>query len=109
MAKLKKKTKTKNTKPIPLLIFTVEQMETHSYGKGSEFSRTGSQQFNHKALGQLTNQSTFCISEGGVSLKQELTSTFETDWEVRCCNNVKYVKNYTFLEQSRMKINSSTH
>ncbi len=69
MAKLEKE------KTMPLLIFTAEQMEMHSYGKGRDFSRTRSQRFsNHKALGQLTNQSAFRILEGGVSLKQELTA-----------------------------------
>ncbi len=32
---------------------------------------------NHKALGQLTNQSTFRVSEGGASSKREL-NMFET-------------------------------
>jgi len=59
---------------------------------------------NHNTLGQLTNHSTFRISEGGALSKQELFSTLQTDWGERCCNNVKYVKNNVFFEQSSMKV-----
>ncbi len=56
-------------------------------------SRSHSKQLaNHNALGQLNTQNTFRISEGGASSKQEVIGVFETDWEMRCCNNVKHDK-----------------
>ncbi len=66
--------------------------ESCSYNKGYVISETRSKWFtNHNAQDQLTNQSTFRISEGGV---------FETDWEERCCNNVTYVKNNMFWNKT---------
>lgn len=52
--------------------------ETCSRGKGCVISATNTRRFaNHNTPGQLTNQSTFHISEGGASSKQELISAFE--------------------------------
>ncbi len=59
-------------------IFSSVLVPCHGYGKGRDISGALA---NHKALGQLTNQSTFRILEGRVSSKQELNSTFKTDWE----------------------------
>lgn len=33
---------------------------------------------------------------------------FETDWGERCCNDVKYVQNNVYFEQSSMKAHSGT-
>ncbi len=50
-----------------------------------------------------STQSTLRVSKVRVSSKQEVNSEFETVWEERVCNNVKYVKNNVLLEQSSMK------
>ncbi len=46
--------------------------------------------------------------KGGASSKQELNRVFETDWEERCCTNVKYMKNNAFVKQLSMETYSST-
>ncbi len=59
-------------KLVPLLIFTDE---ARSYCKGCDISGTRYKRFtNQNTLGQLTNQNTFCVSEGGASSMQELTT-----------------------------------
>jgi len=46
---------------------------------------------------QPTNQRTLCFSEGGASLRPGLNRDFLMDWEERCSNNVKYLKNNVFF------------
>ncbi len=73
-----------------------------SYGKGCVISGTCTERFaNHNALGQLTSQRTFYVSEEGASSKQNRTA-FKTVWEERFCNNANYMKNNGFLEQSSL-------
>ncbi len=63
---------------------------------------------NHNALGQLTNHSTFCFSEGGPSSNPELIESFVSGWGERYCNNLNYVKNNAIFEPPSMRACSNT-
>jgi len=78
-------------------------------GKGRDISWPGAERSQSQhTLAQLTNHSTFHISEGGPSFDTGTIQAFMPDWGERCCNNVKYVKNNVFFEQPSIRVCSST-
>jgi len=89
---------------IVLLLYDINKVQRCIALLAFHIYRTCAKRFaNHNTL---TNQSTFCISERGASVKQD--RVFETDRQERCCNNVQYVKNNVFFKESSIKSYSSS-
>lgn len=73
--------------------------------RGESFpEHTLSRFVNHKTLGQLTNQSTFYISEGGASLTQELSRDRLERGAAKYVKIIKHQDLFSYTPKTKSKL-----